>query len=159
MDASALVALAVNEVAVTVLQSVEVDAPLFAVWQKFCDVPAWPQWFPALTAVKRDSTTPFVIGEAFTLSLAFRGHTSDVKVKVVAVSATTVRWIGNSFGVTGDHAFRAESIDPTRTRFTSEEHFSGFPVRLLPRSIFRELELEAKAGLERFRALLARSGG
>jgi hypothetical protein len=140
-----------------IVEAVEIDAPVARVWQAFNRIEDWPAWFPTLTAVERRGIGPLAVGDEITLALAFRGHGSRVKVRVAESAATRVRWTGRSFAVTGDHAFFAETIATDRTRFTSDEIFSGLPVALIPRSIFAELTGECRAGLERFRALVERA--
>jgi hypothetical protein len=137
-----------------ITESVEIAAPIAHVWQAFARLEDWPRWFPALTALERAGTGTLVVGEALTLALAFRGRSTRVKVRVTESAATRVRWSGRSFAVTGDHAFFAEPLDDHRTRFCSDEIFSGLPVALIPRSIFEELRAECRAGLARFRTLV-----
>jgi hypothetical protein len=142
-----------------VLHGIELDATPEAAWDAFARVEAWPRWFPSLTAVERPTTGAFTVGERLRLRLAFRGRGANVDVRVThATLGREVRWLGRSYGVTGDHAFRVEVVTRPdgvrRARFVSEEIFSGLPVRLLPRSIFDEVERETVAGLARFKALV-----
>jgi hypothetical protein len=137
-----------------ITEAVEIAAPVALVWQVFSRLEDWPLWFPALTALERAGTGPIVVGEAFTLALQFRGRGTRVKVRVSESAPARVRWSGRSFAVTGDHAFFAEAIDDHRSRFCSDEIFSGLPVALIPRAIFKELSAECRAGLARFRTLV-----
>jgi hypothetical protein len=137
-----------------ITEAVEINAPLSRVWQVFSRLEDWPRWFPALTALERAGTGPLAVGEALTLALSFRGRGTRVKVRVTESAPSRVRWSGRSFAVTGDHAFFAEAIDEHRSRFCSDEIFSGLPVALIPRAIFGELSAECQAGLARFRTLV-----
>ena len=142
-----------------VLHGIDLTVPPDVAWEAFCHVDEWPRWFPSLSAVERAGTGPFVVGERLRLHLGFRGHGAKVSVEVThSTPGREVRWMGRSFGVTGDHAFRIEPIDRVGgaplARFVSEELFSGLPVRLLPGSIFGELERETVAGLQRFKSLV-----
>ena len=144
---------------VRIVQSVEVLASAEVCWRSFSELADWPRWFASLTAVERTMQGPFVVGELLVLGLAFRGHGSRVTVRVASVvDGHEVRWVGSSFGVRGDHAFRVDPMDATRARFTSDETFTGFPTRLIPRRIFAELEAEVAAGLQRFARLVAEKG-
>ncbi len=130
-----------------------------AAWDAFCRIEDWPRWFPALSAVERAGRGPFLVGERMSLQLSFRGHGAKVAVQVThSRPGREVRWLGGSFGVTGDHAFRIEAIDRPdgvrRARLVSEEVFSGLPVRFLPRSIFAQLTRDTEAGLQRFKTLV-----
>jgi hypothetical protein len=124
------------------------------VWRAFCQVESWPRWFPTLTAVARPASGPFALEEHIVLSLGFRGRGTRVDVRVVESAEGRVRWVGRSFGVTGDHAFFVEPLGDGRARFGSDEIFTGFPVRLLPRFVWNELTAECRRGLERFRTLV-----
>ena len=134
--------------------AVEIAAPAERAWSVFCDLATWPRWFPTLERVERPGSGPFRLGEELVLHLAFRGRGAPVKVRVEELGLERVRWVGRSFGVTGDHAFFTERVDEGRCRFASEEVFSGFPVRLIPGFLFAEIERETVAGLERFRRLV-----
>jgi len=137
-----------------ITEAVEIAAPIERVWRVFSRLEDWPRWFPALTALERAGTGPLLVGEAFTLALQFRGRGTRVKVRVTESAPARVRWSGRSFAVTGDHAFFVEPLDEHRSRFCSDEIFSGLPVALIPRAIFEELSAECRAGLERFRTLV-----
>ncbi len=140
---------------IRILHAVEIAAPQAAVWAAFVKLEDWPRWFPALTKLKREALGAFTTDERFTLCLSFRGHGADVGVKVVEHDPPRrVRWVGRNLGVTGDHAFFTEVISPMRTRFVSEETFSGLPVRFIPKEIFGELEDATRLGLGRFAALV-----
>jgi hypothetical protein len=138
--------------------AVEIAASAEACWQTFCRIEEWPRWFPTMQRVERSAAGPLFVGEALTLHLAFRGHGSAIRVRVEEVAPRRVRWVGKSFGVTGDHAFYVEAISATRCRFVSDETFFGFPVRLIPRFVFDELRRETDAGLERFRRMVPALG-
>ncbi len=141
-----------------IIHGIELAVSPAAAWEAFCHVEGWPRWFPSLTGVERPLTGPFSLGEKMTLHLAFRGRAAKVEVRVTHhTPGREVRWLGRSFGVSGDHAFRVEEVvrpdGVRRGRFVSEELFTGLPVRLLPRSVFDEVERETVAGLQRFKAL------
>jgi hypothetical protein len=134
--------------------AIELDVPAAACWQAFLRLEDWPRWFPTMQRLERAAATPpFTVGEELVLHLAFRGRGAPVRVRVLEVSPTHVRWSGRSFGVTGDHSYRVESLGERRCRFLSEEIFSGLPVRLIPRFVFAELQREHDVGMERFRRL------
>ena len=140
---------------IRLLHAVEIDAPQVQVWAAFAKVEDWPRWFPALARLERAATGEFTPDERFTLCLSFRGHGAQIVVKVLEHDPPRrVRWVGRNLGVTGDHAFFTEVISPVRTRFVSEEIFSGLPVRFIPRKIFSELEDATRLGLERFAAIV-----
>jgi len=141
-------------VAKRILHTVEIATAAERAWSVFFDLKTWPTWFPTLTKVERHDHGDFRLGENLVLHLAFRGRGAPVKVRVEETSLLRVRWIGTSFGVTGDHAFFAERIDEARCRFGSDETFSGFPVRLIPGFLFDEVRRETEAGLDRFRRLV-----
>lgn len=138
--------------------AVEVAVPADACWAAFARVVDWPRWFPTLVRVERPERegllAPLRLGERLVLHLGFRGYAAPVPVRVEELGDRHVRWVGRSFGVTGDHAYRAEPIDGARSRLVSDEIFSGLPVRLLPRAIFGELDRETVAGLARFRQMV-----
>lgn len=143
---------------VRVQHSVEIARPTAACWRLFTQVERWPDWFPLLVAARRGEVDEFRPGERLSLRLGFRGRGVDVEVRVEeAESGRRVRWIGRSLGVVGDHRFSIEPLEGpeagARCRFSSEELFSGLPVRLVPKRLFAELEAETRLGLERFRAL------
>jgi hypothetical protein len=142
-------------VAVRIRHAIDIAAPQAAVWDAFLRLSDWPRWFPALTALERSTGDPFSVGESFVLCLSFRGHGAKIPVRVMEHDPPCrVRWVGRNLGVTGDHAFFAEVIDANHTRFVSEEAFTGFPVRLIPKRIFGELEAETQRGMQTFAELV-----
>jgi len=139
--------------AVRISHSIEIARSATACWRIFCDVAGWPRWFPMLEGTRREQVGTFARGERMTLRLVFRGRGVDVPVRIEEVQeGRRIRWIGRNLGVTGDHSFSVEAHGEA-TRFTSEEVFTGLPLRLLPKRLFEELERETLLGLERFRAL------
>jgi hypothetical protein len=133
---------------------IELLASAEACWRIFGRVEDWPRWFPVMERVERSGSGPITIGEELVLHLAFRGRGAPVRVRVSEVGPRHVRWSGRSFGVTGDHRYSVEPLGDARCRFSSDETFSGLPVRLIPRFVFAELEREHEAGMERFRRLV-----
>jgi hypothetical protein len=135
--------------------AIELAVPAEACWRAFLKTEDWPRWFPTLQRLERAAAAaPFSVGEELVLHLAFRGRGAPVRVRVLEVSPSHVRWSGRSFGVTGDHSYRVEPVGEGGCRFLSEESFSGLPVRLIPRFVFAELQREHDLGMERFRELV-----
>src|SRR5688572_4984563 len=96
---------------------------------------------------------PLAVGDELVFHLALLGRGATVRVRLTEVGPRRARWLGRSLGVTGDHAFFVEPLTGGRARLTSDERFSGLPVRLVPDRFWRLLAGEARAGLERFRSL------
>ncbi len=136
------------------LSAIELAVPAEACWRAFLRLEDWPRWFPTLRRVERRGLGPFRVGDEMTLHLDFRGRSTRVAVRVAEIGPDRMRWVGRSFGVTGDHAYRVEPLGEGRCRFVSEEIFSGLPVRLIPGRIFDELEREHAHGMDRFRRLV-----
>jgi hypothetical protein len=134
--------------------AVEIAASADAAWAVFSRTQDWPRWFPTLQRLERSMTGSITLGESIVLHLALFGRGGAVTVRVKEVAPHRVRWVGGSFGVTGDHAFYVERIDDRRCRFVSDETFSGLPVRLIPKRVFGLLERETAEGLTRFRRLV-----
>ena len=53
---------------VVVQRSIDVDAPMPAVWAVLVDVERWPEWTPTMISLRRSRTGPLIVGERVVVS-------------------------------------------------------------------------------------------
>ena len=137
--------------ATRVISSVVVPLSPEETWARFLRLENWPRWFPTLTAIEC-SRPALAVDAELTLHLSMGGRGAKVTCFVKHLDARRVRWVGRSFGVTGDHSFHVEP-HAGGTRFTSDETFTGLPLLLVPKRYLDALKVEADAGMQRFAAM------
>jgi hypothetical protein len=136
---------------------IEIDAPPAAVWRALTDFAAFPDWNPYI----REANGDLRVGGKLRVRLQPLGSREfTFKPTVVAHDENReLRWVGH-LGIPGlfdgEHSFRLEPIEGSRTRFVQSERFKGILVPLLARSLDRD----TRRGFEEMnRALKQRAEG
>lgn len=142
--------------AIVVEESVEITAPVEAVWRFFLNFVKWPEWNPVCLGVKSlVQGTSFGLGWRFELRL--KCGPLKLRFEPTVLENTTpqvIRWLGGSLGIYGMHWFIFERTE-AGARVTSYEEFTGplrwllYPIRGWVKGMMR-LWLEAlKAQMEK----------
>jgi len=117
--------------AIVVEESVEITAPVEAVWRFFLNFVKWPEWNPVCLGVKSlVQGTSFGLGWRFELRL--KCGPLKLKFEPTVLENTTpqvIRWLGGSLGIYEMHWFIFERTE-AGARVTSYEEFTG-PLRWL----------------------------
>jgi carbon monoxide dehydrogenase subunit G len=122
---------------------VEVDAPAETVWETVTDVESWPRWDPG---VKRIATN----GARFAEGTQFGWSAGPGMIRSVVVTAerpSRAVWLGYHGGIIAVHVVTITPAGPSTTRVHSEESWSGFLPRVMPKVLQRTLSKSNARGL------------
>jgi uncharacterized membrane protein len=108
--------------------TIEVDAPIWSVWNVLCDVEAWPRWAPRVELLSKTAVRP---DEPFTWKL--NGVTIVATFAVVS-APTELSWTGRFFAYRAVDRNLLEPLSMNRTRVTFEESLAGPLLPLFYRS-------------------------
>jgi len=142
--------------AIVVEESVEIAAPVEAVWRFFLNFVKWPEWNPICLGVRSlVQGTSFGLGWRFELRL--KCGPLKLRFEPIILENTTpqvIRWLGGTAGLYGMHWFIFEKTE-TGSRVTSYEEFIGplrwliYPLRGWTKEMFRTWLGALKAQVEK----------
>ncbi len=116
------------EAPVVSMSKLEIQAPIWTVWNVVLDVEAWPRWAPRVELLSMTAVRP---DEPFTWRL------NGVKIAAtfaIVCPPTELSWTGSFFGYRAVDRNLLEAVGVNRTVVTFEESLAGPLLPLLYRS-------------------------
>ena len=121
--------------------SIQIEASPETVWDIVSDIERWPEWNPDVTDAELHGS--LAAGGTFT----WKAGPGKIRSSLSEVDAPRrIAWTGKTLGISAVHTW---VIEPTENgvELTTEESWSGLPVRLFPGSSQRTLDKAVSTGL------------
>ena len=132
--------------------SIQVKAPVDAVWRTLTDIDAWPGWQKAVTAAKLEG--PAEEGSTFRWKAGGLRFTSRIHT---AEGMAHFGWTGRTIGASAIHNWRFEPRDGG-TLVQVEESLQGFFPTLFRPTFQRQLETGINTSLEELKQAAEQRG-
>lgn len=96
------------------------------VWRKFQKLEEWPWWNRVVGQARWLSGAPWQKGSQFHMETVYPRKMKFSPVVLEASAPNKVGWVGNGFGVRGEHWFSFETQPDGTTLLKTWEDFSGW---------------------------------
>lgn len=125
----------------SISSTVEIDAPIAEVWAVLRDVDSYGAWNPFTVSV----TTDFTLGSPVDMQVALRGKKTMNQVEYVTsyVEGTRVSWgvaVGPKWFIDADRVQELTDLGDGRTRYFTEDTFTGVGVQLMRLLVGRNVQ-------------------
>lgn len=115
-----------------ICSTIEIDAPVEAVWAVLKDLDNYSSWNPFTVSVKTD----FDLGSPVDMQVALRGDKTMQQVEYITgyVEGSRVSWgvaIGPKWFIDADRVQELTDLGDGRTRYFTEDRFTGVGVWIM----------------------------